>query len=344
MVPWTWKRLEGDRLKGATWSGGTHYRQASQATHCASTLTWGKGPFHCEIGADGKMVDSLVDQLSDPPGKIIEGARWEHILNVFDGKGRLLESWDQYKHLFAHPHLLMVNPYDPDRHVWVVDAGSDQIFKFTNDGKKLVMTLGENRVPGNDRTHFNGPTSIAFLPSGEFYVTDGYKNTRVLKFSKDGQYIMEWGKPGKGPGEFNLVHGIAIDAKGRIYIVDRGNSRIQIFDLDGKYIDEWRDLRFPVFHAITKDQYLWLSDMHKILKYDLNGQLLYSWGRFGESPGDMWVVHHFSVDSDGNLYTADPFSGRAQKYRPRKGADPNTLIGPLVSPGSLGLFGPLAKE
>ncbi len=339
MVPMAWKRLEGERLKGSTWAGGMPHRPSTQATHCASTLTWGKGPFHCEIGVDGKMVDSLVDQMSDPPGNRIEGARWEHVLMVFDGQGRLVETWDQYKSLFGHPHQLVINPYDPERHVWVIDAGSDQIFKFTNDGKKLVMTLGENRVPGNDRTHFNGPTSIAFLPSGEFYLTDGYKNARVVKFSKDGQYIMEWGKPGKGPGEFNTVHGISIDANGRVYVSDRANSRIQIFDLNGKYIDEWRDIRFPVYHAISKDQHFWLSDgtNNKILKYDLNGQLLYSWGTFGERPGDFWCVHHFAVDSDGNLYTAEVFGGRAQKFRPRKGADPNTLIGPLVSPGSLGL-------
>jgi sugar lactone lactonase YvrE len=109
--------------------------------------------------------------------------------------------------------------------------------------------------------------------------------------------------------------------------------------LNGKYIDEWRDIRFPVYHAISKDQYFWLSDgtNNKILKYDLTGQLLYSWGTFGERPGDFWCVHHFAVDSDGNLYTAEVFGGRPQKFRPRKGADPRTLIGPLVSPGSLGL-------
>jgi peptidylamidoglycolate lyase len=346
MVPKTWKRLEGERLNGASWSGGTSSRQSTQATHCASTLTWRKGPYHCKIAPDGSRVDALVDQKSDPPGKTIEGARWEHILMVFDGQGRLVDTWDQYKSLFGHPHQLVIDPYDPDRHVWVIDAGSDQIFKFTNDGKKLAMALGENRIPGNDRTHFDGPTSIAFLPNGDFYITDGYKNTRVVKFSKDGQYLMEWGKPGKGPGEFNTVHGISIDANGRIYVSDRANSRIQIFDLNGKYLDEWRDIRFPVFHAISKDQHFWLSDgdSNKILKYDLNGQLLYSWGTFGERPGDFWCVHHFSVDSDGNLYTAEVYGGRAQKFHPRKGADPRALIGPLVSPGSLGLFGSLAKE
>jgi peptidylamidoglycolate lyase len=258
---------------------------------------------------------------------------------VFDGEGRLLETWDQYKHLFAHPHLLVINPYDAERHVWVVDAGSDQIFEFTNDGKSIALTLGEAYVPGNDHTHFNSPTAIAFLPSGEFYVTDGYKNARVVKFSKDGQYIMEWGRPGRGPREFDTVHSIAIDARGRIYVGDRGNSRIQVFDLAGNYLDEWDNLRFPQFHAISKDQHLWLSDgmNQKILKYDLDGHLLYSWGTFGDRPGEIWGVHHFSVDSDGNFYTAEVNGGRPQKFRPRRGADPSALVGALASPGSVGL-------
>src|SRR5258706_11778656 len=98
---------------------------------------------------------------------------------IFDRAGKLVESWEQYNHLFGHPHTITINPYDPERHVWVVDAGSDQIFKFTNDGKKIAMTLGESRVPGNDKTHFRSPTGLAFLPNGDFFVSDGYKNTRV---------------------------------------------------------------------------------------------------------------------------------------------------------------------
>ena len=90
-------------------------------------------------------------------------------------------------------------------------------------------------------------------------MSDGYRNTRVVKFSKDGKYLMEWGKPGDGPGEFNLPHGIAIDAQGRVYVVDRSNSRIQVFDLNGKYLDQWPGLRLPLYISVSKDQHVWVS-------------------------------------------------------------------------------------
>jgi sugar lactone lactonase YvrE len=328
MVPWTWKKLQGERLLGAQESGGTDLDTANGAMHCASTLGFDQA-WHCEKGPDGKLVDSLVER----DGKAIPGARWDHIIMTFDGNGKLIENWDQWKSLFGHPHTITENPYDPEHHIWVADAGSDQVFEFTNDGKKLVMSLGENRVQGTDKNHLNGPNGISFLPNGDFYVTDGYKNYRIVKFSRDGKYLMEWGKKGKGPGEFDLPHSLAIDAKGRrLFVIDRANSRIQVFDLNGKFIEEWPDIRFAQYIAITKDQYLWVADGYnnKMLKYDLEGHLVNSWGTFGERPGDIWGVHGFSVDSLGNLYTAEVFGGRPQKFRPKPGADPKTLIGPLV--------------
>ena len=319
LVPWTWKRLQGPAL-----GGGTLLHAANNATHCASTVV--REP-NCTPGRV---------PLAEKSGKQIPGARWDHVLMIFDRSGKLVDSWEQHNDLFTHPHNITINPYDPERHVWVVDAGSEQIFKFTNRGK-LVMTMGEFRVTGNDETHFGNPSGIAFLPNGDFYVSDGYRNTRVVKFSKDGKYLMEWGKPGDGPGEFNLPHGIAIDAQGRVYVVDRSNSRIQVFDLNGKYLDQWPGLRLPLYIAVSKDQHVWVSSgrSNKILKYDLNGHLVYSWGTFGARPGQIWGVHGFSTDAEGNLYVAEVFAGRAQKLRPRQGADPKFLVGPLASPGSL---------
>jgi len=193
------------------------------------------------------------------------------------------------------------------------------------------MTLGEAKVAASDTTHFGGPSDLEFLPNGDFFVSDGYRNTRIVKYSKDGKYLMEWGKPGKGPGEFNLPHSVAIDARQRVYVADRGNSRIQVFDVNGKYLDEWPDIRFPLYIAVSKDQHLWVSDglTQKILKYDLNGKLLYSWGTFGGEPGQMWATHGFSVDSNGNFYTAEVYGGRAQKFRPKPGATPANLVGAL---------------
>jgi peptidylamidoglycolate lyase len=327
LVPWTWKNLSGERLTGSKLSGGSGYNTANNAMHCASTLGFDQNS-HCQTGPDGKPIDSVVERDGSP----IPGARWDHIIMVFDHNGKLVENWSQWDHLFSHPHTITENPYDPEHHVWVIDAGSDQIFEFSNDGKTLLRQIGESRIQGNDRTHLNGPTGVAFLPNGDFYVTDGYKNFRIVKFSRDGKYLFEWGKKGNGPGEFETPHGLVIDAQGRIYVLDRSNSRIQVFDLNGKFIEQWPDIRFAQYIGLTKDKkYLWVADGYnnKILKYDLKGHLLNSFGTFGIRPGEIWGVHSMSVDSAGNLYTAEVFGGRAQKFIPRKDGDPNELVGPL---------------
>jgi DNA-binding beta-propeller fold protein YncE len=251
---------------------------------------------------------------------------------VVDANGKLLEKWSQHDHVFAGgrgPHQIKISPHDPERHVWVVDDVRNQVFKFSNDGKKLVMTLGVAGVEGNDETHFGRPTDIAWLPDGTFFVTDGYMNTRVVKFDANGKFLKAWGTRGKGPGQFDTVHGIAIDRNRRLYVVDRANSRIQIFDENGKYLDEWPNLRSINAIMMTADQHLWAADnvTNKILKYDLNGRLLYSWGTQGIFPGAMWGVHQFSVDSAGSLYLAEAYNARVQKLRPRPGQEPWKLVG-----------------
>jgi peptidylamidoglycolate lyase len=277
-------------------------------------------------------------------GKPIPGSRWEHLLVIVDAKGKLIESWEQHNHLFTHPHGILIDPNDPERHVWVIDDGSEQIFKFTRDGKKLVMTIGEFRVKGNDQTHLGGPNGMAFLPNGDFYVSDGYKNSRVVKFSKDGKYLMEFGKPPTGaaggsssnrygPGVFRTPHSVEVDAEGRIYVGDRGNYRIQIFDKNANYLREITAV-YPNGLAISKDQrYLYVAQggadgPSEIRKYTVDGRLLLSWGRpRGAQPGQLWGVHDFSTDSDGNLYLSQSFGGGAWKYRHKKGADPTFLVG-----------------
>jgi len=203
------------------------------------------------------------------------------------------------------------------------------VFKFTHDGSRLVMTLGEAGVTGNDEKHFGRPTDIAWLPDGTFFVTDGYVNTRVVKFDKDGKFLMTWGTKGNGPGQFNLPHAIDIDRNRRLYVSDRSNSRIQIFDEHGKFIEQWPNIRQAYHLMISADQHLWVADgvTNKFLKYDLKGKLLYSWGTWGIFPGAFWGVHQFSVDAAGNLYAAETFGGRTQKFRPKPGADPSTLFG-----------------
>jgi peptidylamidoglycolate lyase len=260
--------------------------------------------------------------------------RWDHIVNIVDRNGKLIESWEQHNKLFVRPHRVLINPYDPERHVWLVDDGAHSIYKFTNDGKKLVMTLGEFKVPGNDDRHFARPTEVAWLPDGTFFVTDGYTNTRVVKFDRNGKFLMAWGQRGNEPNEtrpgyMNTVHAIAIDKNRRIYISDRANSRIQVFDENGKFLDVWPNIRRPYAFLMSADQHLWVSDgtTQKLLKFDLTGKLLFAWGTFGQFPGGFWGVHQFSVDSEGSLYTADVHVGRAQKFRPKPGANKAQLIG-----------------
>jgi hypothetical protein len=261
--------------------------------------------------------------------------KWTHVLYVLDRNGKLVENWDQHNAMFVRPHRVRVNPYDPDRHVWVVDDGAHQVTKFTNDGKEIALQIGEFRKPGDDASHFGRPTDIAWLPDGTFFVSDGYTNTRVVKFDKDGEFILTWGQKGDNsgtetrPGYMNTVHGIAIDDNRRVYVIDRTNNRIQIFDENGKFLEDWRGIKRPYYIYMSEDQHLWISDAvtQKFLKFDLDGNLLYQWGSFGSFPGGNWGVHQFSADSEGNLYTADVHVGRIQKYRPKPGADPDHLVG-----------------
>lgn len=299
------------------------------------------------ISAGGVPIRPAASEGLGPDGCTCEvskretgmAGRWEHVLMIFNREGKLIDSWEQHNHRFVRPHAVKIDPTDPQRHVWLVEDGAHMIYKFTNDGKQLVMSLGEFKVPGdnNDRTHFNRPTDIAWFPNGDFVVSDGYGNTRVIKFNKDGKYLTHWGTPGRGPsagpGQFNTVHGIAIDNQQRVYVSDRGNGRIQVFDANGKHLDTWPGIRFPLSIGMAKDQHLWVNDgeVGRFLKFDLKGRLLFNWGTFGHHPGQMWGTHAFATDSEGNVYTAEVWGGRAQKFRPKAGADPSQLIGPLTT-------------
>lgn len=280
-------------------------------------------PFDKKIGRDGVPTRAAAYASKDN--------RKEHLMMIFDRQGNLVDSWERHNDLFGSPHSVKINPFDPERHVWVIDNGNQQVFKFTNKGD-LVMTLGEKGVRASDQTHFGGPTDIAFLPNGDFYISDGYQNSRVVKISKDGKFLLEWGKHGSGPGEFDQPHSVTVDGKQRVYIADRVNSRVQVFDQNGKFLDQIPNIRFPLHIGVSKDQHLWVADMltSKILKYDLNGKLLYSWGVFGGQPGQLWGVHGFATDTDGNFYVAEVYNGRVQKFRPRKGANPANLVGQLT--------------
>ncbi len=258
--------------------------------------------------------------------------RMEHFLLIANAEGKITDTWPQHDSLFLGgrgPHKIKISPYDPEKRIWIVDDNLHQVFQFSNDGRKLLLTLGEKGVAGNDERHFGRPTDIAWLPDGTFFISDGYVNARVVKFDASGKFLMSWGRPGTGPGEFNLVHAVDTDAQRRIYVADRSNSRIQVFDENGKYLDQWPDIRMPMDLLITARQEVWVLDgaTSKVLKYDLGGRLLSSWGTYGQFPGGLWGGHQMSVDPDGNLYISEVFNGRAQKFRPRPGIDASRFVG-----------------
>lgn len=250
-------------------------------------------------------------------------------LLVIDGSGKLIESWTQWDSLYGTggPHKVKISPYDPQKHVWVVNDSRHVIYEFSNDGKQLIRTLGETDVPGEDAKHFGSPQDITFLPDGSLLVADGLRNSRVAKFDKNGNFVSQWGTRGNGPGQFTGLHGIDADRNGRVYVADRGNQRIQVFDQNGKHLDTWPNLRFPNHIVATADA-VFVSDgtNARLLKYDTNGKLLNFWGTYGTYPGAFWELHQFSVDTEGTLYTADSFGGRVSKFKPRADADRGRLV------------------
>ncbi len=266
---------------------------------------------------------------------------WQNCIFVVDGDGNVIEVWDQWDHLFEGsdgrgPHRIRISPYDPERRVWVIDESGHQIFVFSNDGSELLMTLGEKDVGANDESHFGSPQDVAFLPDGRIVVADGLDNSRVLILDAEGNYITEFGEQGTRAGQFNGVHAVATGPDGRIFVADRDNKRVQVFNQSTRStwyhptiapIAVWPfDLPLDI---IVSGYDVWVSDLSpaKIVKLDLNGNRQYTWQLDSEGPGRFREMHSFAVDADGNLYGSDNQLGRTQKLVPKADADPTLLIG-----------------
>jgi peptidylamidoglycolate lyase len=235
--------------------------------------------------------------------------------------GKVLNSWGANR--FIMPHGLTV---DKNNHVWLTDVGLHQVFEFDHDGR-LLMTLGKAKIPGNDSAHFNRPTDVAVSDDGSFYVSDGYGNSRVVKFSPSGKYLFSWGKKGSGAGEFNLPHAIDLDAEGNVYVADRQNNRIQVFDSEGKFL---RQIKGPGFKnlyslAIEKNsQHIFATDYlsffdilirgSDIYQLDLSGKMLLKFGRTGNFDGPPSRYHNIVPDRDGNIYVTEILKNGLQKF------------------------------
>jgi len=195
---------------------------------------------------------------------------------------------------------------DPEQNIWVVDAPGHQIYKMNQQGK-VLLHLGHKGVAGAGHDTFNLPTDVAFAGNGDFYISDGYAGNRVVKFSHDGKYLLEWGVRGTGPGQFELPHNIQTDAEGKVYVSDRETHRIEVFDPNGKFLTEW-----PVREAVsglvmTKDQTLWAGGV----LLNLKGEVL---GRLPNSTAAG--CHAVAATPSGDVYLAQ-LSGKVQKFARR---------------------------
>ncbi|HLK55808.1 MAG TPA: peptidyl-alpha-hydroxyglycine alpha-amidating lyase family protein, partial [Chthonomonadaceae bacterium] len=248
----------------------------------------------------------------DATGQVIVVQRARHPILVFDRAGHFLRAWGEG--FFTAPHACRV---DPQGNLWITDTGDHRVMKFTPEGK-LLATWGVKNRPGSDSRHFNQPSDVAFAPFGDIYIADGYGNARVVRLSPMGQYLGAWGKRGTRPGQFRLVHSIAVDAQGRAYVVDRANDRIQVFTPDGRFLAQWRHVGHPFGLFLTPDQRLFVSDgiANTITIYDLQGQRLAQFGGTGRRPGQMRRAHMLCVDTDGAVYVAEVNGKRIQKFLP----------------------------
>jgi DNA-binding beta-propeller fold protein YncE len=248
----------------------------------------------------------------------------------FDPSGKLLKSFGAG--MFVFPHGLHV---DRDGNVWITDAqGRDgkghQVFKFSPEGE-VLLTLGKAGVAGSAADEFNQPSDVAVAENGDIFVADGHdtgSNMRIVKFTKDGKFIKTWGKPGSGPGEFNVPHGIAFDSTGRLFVADRANNRIQIFDQEGNFGWQWKQFSRLSGIYIDKNDVLYGSDSESNTKRNPG------WKR------GIWVgsartgkIHAFIpdpienpdasatsgaegvvADADGNIYGAEVGPKMVKKY------------------------------
>jgi DNA-binding beta-propeller fold protein YncE len=180
------------------------------------------------------------------------------------------------------------------------------------------MVLGRINTAAEADWLFNRPADVAFDKEGSIYVADGYGNSRVVKFDHEGRFLKSWGKYGSGPGEFILPHSIVIDDDGWVYVGDRENMRIQIFDTEGKYITEWRDIGYPYGLLLGEDRHIWMADggFDRIVELDHNGKIVGALGRPGHGPGQFAWAHFMAMTQDRKIIVADVLNWRFQVFTP----------------------------
>jgi DNA-binding beta-propeller fold protein YncE len=244
-------------------------------------------------------------------GHIYVFHRGRHPLMEFDSSGKFVRSIAD--DLFVTAHMVRV---DPEDNLWTTDIGSHVVLKLSPEGR-VLLALGRMRIPGDDVLHFNQPTDVAWDRDGNIYVTDGYGNSRVLKFDKYGRPLLGWGMKGTGPGQFDTPHTIAVDGD-LVYVGDRENARIQIFDRNGQFLRQWR-LGHPFGLVLAPDHSLYMGDAiaGRILKIDPQGRVLGSFTGAQSGQGPHFDPHQIALAPDGAIFTAEVLGWRAEKLRPK---------------------------
>lgn len=271
----------------------------------------------------------------------------------FDHNGRYLREIGKNLYAWSYAHAVRIDKSD---NIWAIDKGSDMIVEFNPEGR-VVMVFGRKKEASDENdgpwTHvnpprpaidgeFRQPTDVTWDPQGDIFISDGYINSRIAKYDKNGDWVKQWGKPGKDVGEFNTPHSIAADAQGNIYVADRGNARIQVFDSDGTFLREiridvpappdaqpWMGNRpgpqttgtmqpgSPWAICITPGphQYLYSADAFpgRIYKLSLQGQVLGTLGRTGRQPKQFGWIHELACPSENEIYVAELLNWRVQK-------------------------------
>ncbi len=280
----------------------------------------------------GWSFDSVPSLFVDSQDRVYVFSRSAHPVTVFDREGNLLTSWGEG--LFNSPHGIYISP---DGFVYCTDDGSHTAFKFTPEGK-MLLTLGNKDQPSDTGyvkqfmqgvseaigqaaslatirqagPPFNRPTGVALSSSGEIYVSDGYGNARVHKFTPDGTLLFSWGEPGTAPGQFRLPHHVWVDKQERVWVCDRANSRIQIFNAQGEFLSQWNDLNCTSAIFIDKDEEtVYVSETRlRVSIFTIDGKLLARLGcqgqdYLGETALSNITPHGIAVDSRGDIYIGE---------------------------------------
>jgi DNA-binding beta-propeller fold protein YncE len=267
----------------------------------------------------GTTMGAAASVAFDSTGHLWVLTRGQQPLIEFDAKGTFVRAFGEG--LFTRTHGLK---FDRDGNIWVTDVGAHVVVKMSPQGQ-LLLTLGTkgqagewNEAAGTRR--LNQPNDVAFSRTGEIFVVQGHTpgaggDPRVLKFDKSGTFIKSWGGKGKEAGKFEVAHGIAIDAKGQLWIADRENQRIQIFDGDGTFVKELKYAGVPCALDIG-DQYIYMVNgfAGQVLRLDLNGRVLAATGKPGKGVGEFGEAHFVAVSPKGEIYVADSVNGAVQKF------------------------------